>query len=210
MHDHLSMATLETKDSRLTLVDETERERTRNNGTPHPLPPSPLSPASPASPFSSYFDPNGPTPATPDPAIAPIAVINAPARPSAGPDVWSNSISASLSTLATQFAAASHALAALPQSASITRADDETESSMSTRGGVAAIMQAQARLEEELETLREQVASLGEHSRRAEKEKQKAQEGGLTIDDTVRESLETRFLGIEKKLDDLAETIRLE
>ena len=54
--------------------------------------------------------------------------------------------------------------------------------------------------------MREQVAALSE--RRAEKEKER--EGQLLTDDVYREQMELRFIGIEKKLDDLAEMIRLE
>ncbi|KAF7800174.1 hypothetical protein EIP86_011421 [Pleurotus ostreatoroseus] len=189
------MATLETKDSRSTLVEEAERART--NGTPHPLPPSPLTPASP---FSASFDPNGPLPMTPESPLAPLIPARSPARPEA----WSRTVSASLNTLASQFAAASQALATLPQTAVL---DMDDESTTSSSAAVVSIQQAQARLEEELDSLREQITALGEH-RRAEKEKER--ENPMIADEDIRDSIETRFLGIEKKLDDLAETIRLE
>ncbi len=62
------------------------------------------------------------------------------------------------------------------------------------------------RLEQELDSLREQVTRLGENSRRAEKERER-DSGGEGID---KEGLETRLTGIEKKVDDLAEAIRME
>lgn len=192
------MTTLENKDSRSTLVEEAERTRVQNN-TPHPLPPSPLTPASP---FSASFDPNGPLPLTPEFPNAPIIPARSLHRPV--PEAWGRTVSASLSTLATQFAAASQALATLPQTAILDTDDDSTASSSAA---VVSIQQAQARLEEELDSLREQITALGEH-RRAEKEK--AREGAMITDEDVRDHMETRFLGIERKLDDLAETIRLE
>ena len=173
----------------MTLVEEHERARQRN-GTPHPL--------TPGSPFSASFDPNAPTPATPD---LPVPILGGPITRRTS-EVWSTTVSSSLNNLAQQFAAASQALAAIP----IASEDDESTTSLSTNG-IASVQQAQTKLEQELETLREQVAALGER-RRAEKEK--ANELGMLTDDLYREQMETRFLGIEKKLDDLAETIRLE
>ena len=189
------MTTLEGKDSRSTLVEQTERLRMHDD-TPLPM--------TPGSPFSASFDPNNPTPTTPG-FVAPAAVVRRPALAGRrASDVWSTTVSSSLGTLAAQFAAASQALAALPATA---EGDDDTDSAAST-GSVAAVQQAQARLDQELEALREQVANLGDLRRRAEKEKER--EGFMGIDDGWRENIETRFLGIEKKVDELAETIRLE
>ena len=184
--------TLEPKDSRSTLVEETERLRL-NDGTPQPL-----SPGSPG-PFSASFNPNGPTPATPavtNPFDGPLA-RRPPMRQ--GSQVWR----ATLGTLADQFAAASQALAAAEA-----EAEADTDSATSTGGGsegIAAVQQAQARLAQELEALREQVADLGDMRRRAEKQREV-----FGMDDMQREATETRFLGIEKKVDELADTIRLE
>lgn len=66
------------------------------------------------------------------------------------------------------------------------------------------IEQAQSRLKDELETLREQVAHLMESGRRPEKEKER-EKVEIPVED-----YEMRLRAVEKKVDELGEAIRLE
>lgn len=67
-----------------------------------------------------------------------------------------------------------------------------------------AIQQAQMQLEQELDSLKEQVARLQEHGRSSEKEKERVVE----VDGS--EDFESRLQRIEQRLDGFAETMRLE
>lgn len=193
------MASLDTKDSRSTLVEGEDAERQRS-GTPQPPPKSSTAPSlqEPASPFSASFDPNAPTPLTPPTDIvSPLTTIarNPPGRENA--DAWTNSISTSLSTLATQFSVASQALAAIPAI--------PASGAGATPEAIAVVQQAQDKLEQELESLKEQVAYLLEHGRRSDKEKERAYD--VQVD---QEGFEGRLQGIEQRLEQFGEVIKLE
>ncbi|KAI0743112.1 hypothetical protein C8Q80DRAFT_1221354 [Daedaleopsis nitida] len=101
-------------------------------GTEHPDPnssSSTLEPASPVSPFSASFDPNGPTPPVQQHALAlrdsplyPITEVRLPSGSATGMGVdasqlWAHRLSASFGAIADQIAAASKALATVPESA---------------------------------------------------------------------------------------------
>lgn len=127
-------------------------------------------------------------------------------------ETWTTTVSSSLNDLATQFSVAAQRLATLPPPPAPAAAGPagpltpNTQETMSSMGiDLTPLLTAQARLEAELEALKEQVSAISHERRRAEKEKERE----LT-DDFYREQLETRFLGIEKKLDDIVDTIRLE
>lgn len=116
--------------------------------------------------------------------------------PAGNQQVWTSSISTSLSALATQFAAASQALAELPAAPSSSHGISyET---------IGVMQQAQTKLEQELDSLREQISHLMEGGRRLEKEKERAHETGIP------ENLEGRLEAIEKRMDEFAEAMRLE
>jgi hypothetical protein len=186
-----TMATLGAKDSRSTLVDE--RPPLERTTTPPPLPSSPLSPASP---FSASFDPNNPTPLTPPANLfSPMTSIvpNASATP-LGMQITQDSWRASLGALALQFAA----LATMPT--------PDRENSAGYVGTLSVIEQAQERLKEEIEVLREQVEHLRETRTPAEKEKEREH---LHLNGDV-EGYEIRIQAVEKRVEDLAEAIRLE
>lgn len=112
---------------------------------------------------------------------------------------WASSLSTSLGSLATQFAQASQALAAVPAGSA---------SGAPQLEGLAIIQQAQTRLEQELESLKEQVAYLRENRPRSEKEKEKAAEA--EAEKSGAEDFENRLQAVEKHVEDVAETIRLE
>ncbi|KAI0341162.1 hypothetical protein BDW22DRAFT_1408206 [Trametopsis cervina] len=114
-----------------------------------------------------------------------------------GSEAWTNSISSSLSALANQFTAASQALAAIPAVPTAGNADPEV---------IAVIQQAQTKLEQELESLKEQVTHLLEHGGRSAKEKERAVE----IVDSEPEASEARLQGMERRIEELAEAIRLD
>lgn len=179
----LEATKLEPKDSRSTLVDEPVRERP---DTPQPTPSTPGSPG----PFSASFDPNAPTPQTPSVSLVSPMTGLASSPSAVSQEMWRNSIAGSLNALASQFATASQALAAA-----------EHESPASSAAFIA-IEQAQARLKEELDSLREQIERLSVRS--SEKEKERAHPEGSV------DAYEARIQAVEKKVDDIAETIRLE
>ena len=185
------MATLEAKDSKSTLVEEPTRE---GAGTPHPLP------STPGSPFSASFDPNNATPQTPadgltSPMAGGVQIRPLPSVPIALQDAWRTSIASSLNALSSQFATASQALASMPT--------PDLESPASTTA-LTIIEQAQARLQEEMEVLREQVEYL--RTRSPEKEKARASEN----ESTDLSSYEARVAAVEKMVEEIAESIRLE
>lgn len=182
---------LEAKDSRSTLVEEVPRfERSE---TPHAQSPAP---ATPASPFSASFDPNGPIPQTPQGILSPATTLSQRPSMPASQDAWTSSVAASLNSLASQFAAASTALATVP-----IRPNSDVQESFPA---LTMIEQAQSRLKDELETLREQVAHLMESGRRPEKEKEREKV------EIPAEDYEMRLQAVEKKVDELGEAIRLE
>ena len=82
----------------------------------------------------------------------------------------------------------------------------ERDNAGSYAGALAVIEQAQAKLKEELDTLREQVEHLQEMRTPAEKEKEREREHG----DGGGEQYEARLQAVEKKVEEIAETIRLE
>lgn len=99
----------------------------------------------------------------------------------------------SLGHLATQFATASKALASVPP---------DTESRH--QESLETIRRAQGKLEQDLESLKEQVAHLREYGTRTEKEKERA------LDLASMEGFGVRLQSVEKKLDEIEETMRLE
>ena len=190
------MASLDTKGSWSTLVEREELER-QKNGTPHILPNPPIVPSQgPATPFSASFNPNAPTPLTPPEGIvSPMTTILRDPPGRANADAWTNSISASLGALATQFSAASQALAAIP---TIPASSDVTPEA------IAVIQQAQSNLEQELDSLKEQVTYLLEHRRSSNKEKERAHDVGDW------EGFESRLQSVEQRMEKLSEAITLE
>ncbi|KAI0087515.1 hypothetical protein BDY19DRAFT_907366 [Irpex rosettiformis] len=190
------MATLDTKDSRSTLVEGEEAERAKS-GTPHPLTNSSSTPTQePALPFSASFNPNAPTPLTPPAGIVtPMTTMLRSTPGRANSDAWTNSISISLSALATQFSAASQALAAI---SAIPVSSDVTQEA------IAAIQQAQSKLGQELDSLKEQVSYLLEHGRPSNKEKERAH------DVESSEGFESRLQEIEQRLEQVSEAITLD
>ncbi|KAI0683295.1 hypothetical protein BC835DRAFT_758648 [Cytidiella melzeri] len=187
----VDMTSLENKDSKSTLVEIEEVERNRDD-KPHPLSASPMTPGSP-SPFSASFDPNTATPLTPPlDVLSPMTSIARHQPVRATSYAWTSSISTSLNTLASQFSAASQTLAALPIS------DDATPEI------VAVVQQAQTKLEQELESLKEQVTYLLEHGRHSDKEK------GRAADPSDIEGYESRLQGIEQKLEQFSEVMKLD
>ena len=201
--------TLETKDSHSTLVDPDRQQASAPHST-EPVLPSPFTASSEAT-FGLFT-----------PMASPANPFTGTQTQGAGPDGalqnWTAEVSSSLNDLASQFSVAAQRLAALPPpptspaSASVVpsatpMAPNTQEIVPSLEVDLTPLLAAQARLEAELETLKEQVSVIGHERRRAEKEKEKERD---LSDDFYREQLETRFLGIEKKLDEVAETIRIE
>lgn len=100
----------------------------------------------------------------------------------------------SLNALASQFSTASQALAALPTS------DRENPVNLTA---LTAIERTQAQLKEDMDALREQVEYL--RTRSPEKEKMREQAEGEPV-----ESYELRMQAVEKRVEEIAEAIRLE
>ena len=182
------MATLEPKDSKSTLVEESSsKERA---GTPHPLPPTPLSPASP---FSASFDPNAPTPQIhPDQIFLPTtsslsSVSAAPVATQMTQDAWRSSLQA----LASQFAT----LASVPAPV----AGDHGAFS----GALTVLEQAQAKLKDEIDILKEQLETLRLRTPSDKEKEREHPDGGI-------EGYEARFQAVEKKVEEIAEAIRIE
>jgi hypothetical protein len=225
------MATLDSKDSKSTLVDDNERQHRegQRSGTPPPLPTSSTMPEAP-SPFSAYFDPNAKTPLTPPITLAsPMTTLARDSNSNSNStsndnnnshqlgtpaEAWTSSLSVSLNALASQFAIASQALSTIPAlpspspSTSISSAGIDPEA-------LAVVRQAQTTLEQELEALKEQVAYILEHGRSSDKEKAR-EITTMTTTDAVSphagllEGLEGRLQGIEQNIERLDEAIRLE
>lgn len=195
------MATLEPKDSRSTLVEEPEKLPPRSD-TPHSL--TNGAPMSPNSPFSASFNPNAPTPQTPPEGymFSPMtAILSSPSpqtalAPPVNQEAWRGNVASSLHALASQFAVASQALASMPT--------PERESpAFST--ALTVVEAAQARLKDELDTLREQIEFLRVREK-GSTEKGRERE----LPDIPAEAYETRIQAVEKKLEEMAEAIRLE
>lgn len=120
-----------------------------------------------------------------------------PSAPAALQDAWRTSIAISLNALSSQFATASQALATIPTT---------ERQSPAQLGALAVIEQTQARLQEEMEALREQVEYL--RTRSPGKEKGRAQPDESSSVDM--DAYDARMTAVEQKVEELAETIRLE
>ncbi|EKM52215.1 uncharacterized protein PHACADRAFT_260438 [Phanerochaete carnosa HHB-10118-sp] len=194
-------ATLELKDSRSTLVEEPDKPPVRSN-TPHPL--TNGAPATPGSPFSASFNPNAPTPRTPPEGVMfspmTLALANPPPdnslAPPASAEAWRGSVTSSLTALAAQFAVASQALSAMP--------NPERESPAFT-AALDVVEQAQARLKDELDVLREQVEFLRVREKGSAEKGREREQVDVPVD-----AYEERLHAVEKKVEDIAESIRLE
>ncbi|GJE96968.1 hypothetical protein PsYK624_131780 [Phanerochaete sordida] len=197
--------TLEPKDSRSTLVDEGDKadKAPERADTPHPLTSSSTS-TTPGTPFSASFDPNGPTPLTPPEGgmFSPMSIALSHQTPQlalvapANAEAWRSNVASSLNTLAAQFAVASQALATLPT--------PERESPVFNTT-LTIVEQAQARLRDELDGLREQVEFLRVRDKGVtEKGRERA------LPDVPMDAYEERLQAVEKKVGDIAEVIRLD
>lgn len=120
--------------------------------------------------------------------------------------MWTQRLSASFGALAEQITAASHTLASVESPASEGSAPVETTSALSAR--LSSIERTQERLSEELETIRNQIERLQVHEKEREKGKLIIEEE--KVEGSEQDSTARAMEEMQKKVDGILETIRLE
>ncbi|KAI0920680.1 hypothetical protein AcW1_002349 [Taiwanofungus camphoratus] len=120
--------------------------------------------------------------------------------------MWTQRLSASFGALAEQITAASHTLASVESPASEGSAPVETTSALSAR--LSSIERTQERLSEELETIRNQIERLQVHEKEREKGKLIIEEE--KVEGSEQDSTARAMEEMQKKVDGILETIRLD